>query len=159
MGRVSEPLPTFSPSTTRRGRRRRPYGALLGVTVLVLLTGVAPVAAYVEAHTVPAGTRVEKAVVTGYDRARVTRPRLGLTGSVAVVSLPDGSQGRVPLDYRWNRPETGDRLEVYRQDGDLRTTSEISTLTLLGGLAALVLWPLITVGWLRSRARSGRFAP
>ena len=123
-----------------------------------LLSGVIPIAMYVEAHTVPSGAKADQAVVTGYDRARVLRPRFGLTGSVVAVALPDGRQDRVALDYRWNRPDRGDRLEVYTQDGRLRTTSEISTLTLLGGVTSLVLWPTITIGWLRSRARDERRA-
>ncbi len=149
-------MPARSPSRPLRRRRRGQWGAIIAATVMVLLTGVIPIAMYVEAHTVPSGAQTEQAVVTGYDRARVLRPRFGVTGSVVVVALPDGSVDRVVLDYRWVRPDRGDRLEVYRQDGRLRTTSEISTLTLLGGLTAATLWPTITIGWLRSRARAER---
>lgn len=73
-----------------------------------------------------------------------------------MVSLPDGRRDLVALDYRWNRPDRGERRQVYSQDGRLRTTSEISTLTLVGGMLASVFWPMITIGWLRGQSRRDR---
>lgn len=139
-------------------RRRGVWGAVAAVTVLWVFSAVIPIAQYVEAATVPSGATTAQATVTGYTRTRIGSNRdNGVRGKIARVDVPARlgvpADATVYLDYRWDYPERGDRLTVYVEDGDLRTTSEGAWLALVFGAVMLVFWPVATAAYLRSRRR------
>jgi len=141
--------PPDVPASVRSGRRRV-AGALVAVGLLTLLTGVVPVWQYVAAHTVPAGSTLREAVVLGRPSASLSHTTRN-TGVVVDFRLARGGTGSVYVGRRFLVPDRGDRIEVYRHDGGWETPTRRDVGTLVGGLVCLVLWPGITLGWLRSR--------
>lgn len=125
------------------------------VATLALLTGALPVLRYVDAVTVPSGTSAQDALVLSVDDPRPRARSVGRArGRVALVERRDGTEGTVFLAYRWDYPEPGDTVRVYEEDGELRTTSERSWLTLGLGLLALLGWPGLAARWWRRRSRA-----
>ncbi|QWZ07996.1 hypothetical protein KRR39_22015 [Nocardioides panacis] len=133
--------------------RRGVAGAVVACVALTLLSGVVPVWMYVDHHDVPAGTRVLPATVV--DRSSASRTRTTRnTGSVLTFRLADGRTGSFYAEPQLFGPGPGDRVDVYRQDGGWESPSRTSPGYLAAGLVCLVLWPAITVGYLRSLRRA-----
>jgi hypothetical protein len=134
------------PSATRRGRGSGP-AALVAVLVLGFFFGVVPVWQYLAAQRPPSGATVRTATVSGVERG----PRGSDRGRLVAFELEDGTDGRVYLDSRFDQPDDGDRIEVYRAGDRWRSPAERSTYGLVGGVAALLLCGLLVVGWIRLR--------
>jgi hypothetical protein len=135
--------------------RRGVAGAVAACAVLTLLTGVVPVWTYVDGHDVPTGTPVLPATVV--DRSAASRTHTTRnTGSVLTFRLDDGRTGSVYAEPQPFGPGPGDRIDVYRQDGGWQSPARTSSGYLVGGLVCLVLWPALTVGYLRSVRRTRR---
>jgi hypothetical protein len=139
--------------------------AVLAVVLLWFVSGVVPVWQYVDARVVPGGAEVSAATVTGIGTTmRRAGDDNGLRGRVARLELADGTTGDLLLAWRWDYPEVGDTLRVYRDEqpgevgedggaGELRSPTQASLVQLLFGVLMLVLWPVASLGYLRHRRR------
>jgi hypothetical protein len=138
--------------------RRTPRGfgpAALVATVLIgLFFGVIPIYQYVDAHRVPADATLRTAVVTGADRGARGTDR----GNLVRFRLRDGSTGEVYFESRFDHPDRGETIEVYRSGNGWGSPQERSVYGLLGGIGALVLSGVLALGWLRVRRR-GSLSP
>jgi hypothetical protein len=126
---------------------------VVACVVFTLLTGVVPVWMYVDGHHVPTGTRLLPATVVDKRTASHTRTTRS-SGSVLTFRLADGRTGTVYAEPQLFGAGPGDALDVYRQDGGWASPARTSLGYLAGGLLCLVLWPAITVGYLRSVRRA-----
>jgi len=138
--------------------RRRPRGfgpvALVAIVLVGCFFGVLPVYQYVDAHRVPAGATLRTAVVTGADRG----PRGTDRGDLVQFRLRDGSTGEVYFEGRFDHPERGETIEVYRSGNGWSSPQDRSVYGLVGGIGALVLSGVLALGWFRVRRR-GSLSP
>lgn len=143
----SRPGPHVSPKLRGSG----PLG-LVAILLLAFFFGLFPVYEYVDAHRVPGDATLQQATVVGND--------LGSRGSdqgyLVNFRLPDGSTHQIYFESRFVRPQRGDTLEVYREGDDWRSPAERSTLGLLGGIGALLLFGALAFGWFSVRRRARR---
>jgi hypothetical protein len=122
--------------------------------VLGIFFGVLPIYQYVDAHRVPGDATLRTATVTGADRG----PRGSDRGDLVNFRLPDGTEGQVYLDGRFAHPDRGETIQIYRSGDQWRSPQERSMYGLVGGIGALLLFGLLTVGWFRVR-RLGSLTP
>ena len=138
--------------------RRTPRGfgpaALVAIVLIGLFFGVIPIYQYVDAHRVPAGSTLRTAVVTGADRG----PRGTDRGDLVRFRLHDGSTGEVYFESRFDHPDRGETIEVYRSGDGWGSPQERSSYGLAGGIGALALSGLLALGWFRVRRR-GTLSP
>ena len=138
--------------------RRRPRGfgpvALVAIVLVGFLFGVFPIYQYVAAHRVPADATLHSAVVTGADRG----PRGTDRGDLVQFRLRDGSIGEVYFESRFDHPDRGETIEVYRSGNGWSSPQERSVYGLVGGAGALVLSGVLALGWFRVRRR-GSLSP
>jgi len=138
--------------------RRRPRGfgpvALVAIVLVGFFFGVFPIYQYVAAHHVPADATLRTAVVTGADRG----PRGTDRGDLVQFRLRDGGTGEVYFESRFDHPDRGDTIEVYRSGKGWSSPQERSVYGLVGGIGALVLSGGLALGWYRVRRR-GALSP
>ena len=138
--------------------RPRPRGfgpvALVAIVLVGFFFGVFPIYQYVAAHQVPADATLRTAVVTGADRG----PRGTDRGDLVQFRLRDGGTGEVYFESRFDHPDRGETIEVYRSGDGWGSPQERSTYGLAGGIGALALSGLLALGWFRVRRR-GSLSP
>ena len=142
-----------APSAPRRPRGFGPV-ALVAIVLVGCFFGVLPIYQYVDAHRVPADATLRTAVVIGADRG----PRGTDRGDLVQFRLADGSTGEVYFESRFDHPERGDSIEVYRSGNGWSSPQERSVYGLVGGIGALVLSGVLALGWFRVRRR-GSLSP
>ena len=137
-------------------RAPRGFGplSLVAIVLIGLFFGAIPVYQYVDAHRVPSGTTVQRAVVTGADLG----PRGSDRGDLVQFRLSDGSTGQGYFESRFAHPDRGETIEVYRSGDGWGSPQERSTYGLVGGIGALFLTGLLALGWFRVRRR-GSLSP
>jgi hypothetical protein len=79
-------------------------------------------------------------------------------GDLVRFRLRDGSTGEVYFESRFDHPDRGETIEVYRSGDGWGSPQERSTYGLAGGIGALALSGLLALGWFRVRRR-GSLSP
>jgi hypothetical protein len=119
--------------------------ALLAVVLAAVLLAIAP------GRATPDVKDVSR---TGADRGSRGTDR----GDLVRFRLRDGSTGEVYFESRFDHPDRGETIEVYRSGDGWGSPQERSTYGLAGGIGALALSGLLALGWFRVRRR-GSLSP
>jgi len=126
--------------------------ALIAILIIIFCGAFVPVAQVVEPRFFGPETQTATVQDVGSDSAR----RASRRGQTVDFVLPDGTEGEVYLTKRWNYPEPGETIEVYRERGSWATPQEFSWGRALVGLGVGAFGILLLVGWFVMRRQADR---